>query len=174
MPLIYITGLAGSGKTTVCKELVRRGFEAHDADSEGFNKWQNKESGEIVEVYDKDKGNLEDWYKKYSWSTIRSKVEELANKATNKLIFICGVSANEETVWDLYTKVICLNIDESTLRDRITSRTTNNFGKEPYEFEMLLKWHKSYLGEYLKKGALVVNANRPLDNVVDDILKNCI
>jgi len=171
MSLIYITGLSGSGKSTICEELKRRGYEAHDADGESFNKWYNKETGKIAEGYGKNKADTKEWHRKYSWNTSRVEVERLSKNAKNKLVFLCGVSANEETVWDLFTKVICLSIDEATLRNRITTRTTNEFGKEPYEFEMILEWHKNYLGDYLKKGVLVVNANRPLHTVVDDILK---
>lgn len=171
MSLIYITGISGSGKSTVCKELKRRGYEAHDADSEGFNGWCNKETGKAAERYDKDKVDAKEWYKKNSWNTSRAKVERLTKSAGNKLVFLCGVSANEETVWDLFTKVICLSVDKATLRNRITTRTTNEFGKEPYEFEIVLEWYKTYSGDYLKKGALLVDANRPLNQVVDEILK---
>lgn len=171
MSLIYITGISGSGKSTICKELKRRGYEAHDADGEGFNKWCDKETGKIAGEYDRNKVDPKEWDKKYSWNTSRIEVEKLAKSAINKLAFLCGVSANEEAVWDLFTKVICLSIDEATLRNRITTRTTNEFGKEPYEFEIVLEWYKTYSGDYLKKGALLVDANRPLNQVVDEILK---
>jgi len=171
MSLIYITGISGSGKSTVCEELKRRGYEAYDADGEGFNGWCNKETGKAAEGYGKDKVDAKEWYKKNSWNTSRAKVERLSESARNKLVFLCGVSANEETVWDLFTKVICLNVDEATLRNRIKTRATNEFGKEPYEFQIILEWHKTYLDDCIKKGVLVVNADRPLNMVVDKILK---
>jgi dephospho-CoA kinase len=35
MPLIYITGPTGSGKSTICSELKAEGYETYDIDSEG-------------------------------------------------------------------------------------------------------------------------------------------
>lgn len=171
MPLIYITGLSGSGKSAICNELKRRGYEAHDADSEGFNKWYDRKTGKVSEEYNRSKTSTSEWLKKYSWNTSRTKVQRLSERARNKLVFLCGVSANEETVWDLFTKVICLTIDGRTLRNRIKTRTTNEFGKAPHELEMILGWHKTYPGDYRKMGATIVNANRPLDIVVDEILE---
>jgi dephospho-CoA kinase len=36
MGIIYITGSAGSGKSTVKRELLSRGYEAFDVDEDGF------------------------------------------------------------------------------------------------------------------------------------------
>lgn len=171
MSLVYITGLSGSGKSTVCKELKKKGFEAYDADGEGFNRWCDMATGKVVKGNSIKKIDTEERYKKYSWDTSRKKVEKLSKSVENKLAFLCGVSGNEETVWDLFSKVICLIIDEKTLRNRIKTRTSNDFGKIPLELEMLLEWHKSYPGDYLKQGAVAIDANRSLKMVVDDILK---
>ena len=48
MSLIFITGVAGSGKSAVCKELVARGFEAYDTDNDGMTAWVIKETDEKV------------------------------------------------------------------------------------------------------------------------------
>ncbi len=173
MALIYITGLAGSGKSTICEELKKRGFEAHDADKEGFNRWCNRITGRarVKWTINKNQVKTEEWSKRYSWNTSRTKVERLAKKARNKLIFLCGISANEEIVWDLFSKVICLVVNEPTLRNRIAARTSNDYGKAPHELKNLLEWHKTYPSDYIKKSAIVIDANRPLNAVVDEILK---
>lgn len=36
MPLIYVTGLPGTGKSAVLHELQVRGFEAHGTDEDGL------------------------------------------------------------------------------------------------------------------------------------------
>ena len=46
MTLIYITGVAGVGKTTVLNELKRRGYEAYDAD-ENLSSWELKSPGSV-------------------------------------------------------------------------------------------------------------------------------
>ena len=39
MSLIYITGISGSGKSTVLRELAKQGYEAHGVDEEGYADW---------------------------------------------------------------------------------------------------------------------------------------
>ncbi len=171
MPLIYITGLSGSGKSTISEELKKRGFESHDADSENFNAWYEIKTGKPIKD-DKLIETSEEWYKNYQWQTSRAMVEKLAKNAKNKIIFLCGASYNENSCWDLFDKVICLIINESTLRKRILTRTTNTFGKKKHEFDSILEWYKNYPGDYIKMGARIVDANRPLNVVIDEIIKN--
>ena len=50
MALIFITGVAGSGKSAVSKELVARGFEAYDTYNDGITAWVIKETDEEVNL----------------------------------------------------------------------------------------------------------------------------
>jgi dephospho-CoA kinase len=171
MSLIYITGLSGSGKSTVCREIKKMGFEAHDADGEGINNWYKTSSGKIASREEIDKPHTNDWYKKFSWQTSENKVKKLALRAKNKLIFVCGTSANEEKAWHIFDKVICLVVNEGTIRERLKMRTTNDFGKDKTELKMILDWYKIYPGDYLKMGAITVDANQSLGKVLNTILK---
>jgi dephospho-CoA kinase len=172
MALIYITGLSGSGKSTVCKELIKRGYEAHDADSEGFNRWCNRKTGlpVIKWLHSKNADKSEKWTDDYAWDTSRIKVRKLAKRAKNKLIFLCGISANEETVLGLFAKVICLAIDKKTLKYRLATRTTNDFGKAPHQLKKVLEWHGAYLDKKLEKGAIAIDATQPIEKVTQQVL----
>ncbi len=48
MAFIYIKGTPGSGKTTIRKELVRLGYEAHDADDKDMGGPYNNATNERV------------------------------------------------------------------------------------------------------------------------------
>jgi len=170
--LVYVTGISSSGKSTVCKELQKINIEAHDADSEGFNRWCNIKTGlpTIRRLFNRNAGKSEKWTDNYSWNTSQKKVKKLVKKAKNKLIFLCGISANEEAIWNLFDKVICLTIDKKTLRKRLATRTTNDFGKAPHELKKVLSWHKTYLEEKLKKNAVPIDATQPINKVVKEIL----
>ena len=100
----------------------------------------------------------------------RSKVEELALRARDEVVFLCGSVENESEVWDLFEAVICLVLDERTLRRRIDSRTTNEFGKKPVELEAILRWNPAMATTYRDLGSCVLDANQRLDDVVDAIL----
>lgn len=171
MPLIYITGVSGSGKSAVAEELKKRGYEAIDADNEGYNQWHNNETNEIVPSPGDAIVRSLEWFTKFDWVTSIEKVTKLAKRAQYKTIFFCSTAGHEKELWKLYDKVVCLEVDENTLRQRIATRTSNNFGKEPHELEEILKWHKTSSADYRKLGATIVDANHPLDQVVDDILK---
>ena len=48
VPLIYVTGISGAGKSAVCDELQRRGYEAHDTDREENAVWVNRKTGAVT------------------------------------------------------------------------------------------------------------------------------
>lgn len=48
MPLVWVTGNSGVGKSTVCTLLKSLGELAVDADWEGYNHWVDRTSGQVV------------------------------------------------------------------------------------------------------------------------------
>ena len=48
MPLVWVTGSSGVGKSTACAILKTRGGLAVDADFEGYSHWVDRTSGQIV------------------------------------------------------------------------------------------------------------------------------
>jgi dephospho-CoA kinase len=167
--LVWITGVSGTGKSTVRVELARRGYERFDADEGGIAVWRARTAGE--EVYDPGGGNHPDsWLEDHCWMISRARVEQLARMARDKPVFLCGSVENEDEVWELFDFVICLVLDESTLRERLATRTTNEFGKARVELDAILGWNRTMESTYREFGAFVVNANQPLNDVVDQIL----
>ena len=106
------------------------------------------------------------------FTCLRTRVEQLARMARDQVVFLCGSVENEDEVWELIDIVICLVLDESTLRERLATRTTNQFGKTPGELDAILGWNRTIEATYQAFGALVVNANQALTDVVDEILAN--
>jgi hypothetical protein len=56
-------------------------------------------------------------------------------------------------------------------KHRVANRETNTFGKSPDELKLMLYWHGKMLERYEKFGAVMIDAMRPLDEVVNDVLK---
>jgi adenylate kinase family enzyme len=171
MSLIFVTGISGSGKSTVWQELKARGYEAYDVDEDALAKWHNNETGYVhpkssVKAHQRTPAFLAS----HSWKVPRQEVEELAKHAVDKNIFLCGVVANEKELWDLFGKVIALTVDEDTLRHRIQSRTNNDFGKSEHEFEQIIGWQADTEDSYRKFGHITIDATRPLGQVVDDVI----
>jgi len=171
MSLIYITGNSGAGKSSVRNELQKRGYEAHDTDEGGITSWRHKVTDEAVIRPTDTKDRTKEWYEEHDWKMSRPKVQELASKAKNKTIFLCGSTSNAGEMLDLFGKIIFLEINKDTLRTRLINRTDNDFGKAPDELDNILGWHKSFEDEYRLYGATMVDAARPLSVVVDNIVE---
>jgi shikimate kinase len=167
--LVWITGNSGTGKSTVRVELARRGYRSFDTDEDGIAVWRSRATGE--QVHDPGDGNHpETWLRDHGWMINRARVQPLAMLARDQRVFLCGSVENEDEVADLFGAVVCLVLDEATLRARLATRTTNGFGKKPVEREAVLEWNKSMESTYRERGAIVVNANQPLTAVADEIL----
>ncbi len=141
-----ISGLPGTGKTSVCEELQLRGFDAIDADKAfGLQTkngwiWQDKELCKALD-------NL-----------------------TVDTLFICGSASNRDEYIHRFKTVFILHVDTETLRSRLTNRTNNNFGKDPAALTRQLKLNEGAKEYSIKRGRLVIDATQPLTAVVDEIV----
>lgn len=167
MSFVYIKGTPGAGKTTLCKELQRRGYEAHDADDSDMGGPYNNLTKQRVEYPDHP---TLDWYERHSYLLIPEAVESLKRKSKNKTIFLCGTSSNEDDFWHLFDKVIFLNVDEQTIRHRIANRIDNNYGKATHELNLIIeKFHADCVKKH-RKGVVSVDATQALKYLTDNML----
>ena len=72
-------------------------------------------------------------------------------------------------MWHCFDRVVCLVVDDETLRRRLATRTTNDLGKDPEERAAALAWNREAEGHYRRRGVAVIDASRPLEAVVRDI-----
>lgn len=121
---------------------------------------------EAVRTYPSPQG----WLDRYSWRIDRARVEALADRAQTTVAYLCGSVENEAEVWDLFEHVICLVIDDETLVRRLAARTTNAFGKHPEELRAALGWNRTVGATYRRFGATIINATRPIEIVVNDVI----
>jgi shikimate kinase len=168
MGLVYITGISGAGKSEVCKELKRLGYSAFDTDEDGISAWQDAD-GHWVDTPARDIWRTHEWQATHTWRYSHERLEKLAAEATNNTVFMCGTAANENEVWHLFSKVICLFLDdEAKLCRRLAERF--GFGKEPHELAAVLSWNKTIKSNYIRYGAIMVDANQTLEKVVNDVI----
>ena len=168
MPLVWVTGSSGVGKSTVCDLLKSRGVLAVDADFEGFSHWVDRKSGRAVT-------NPPDpvpagWLERFGWNISRAEVEILSRTMRDKTAFLCGSAENEEAVRDLFDHMICLVTDNETIRGRLGTRTTNLFGKHPEELAAALGWNDDVESRYRRLGATIIDGTQPPAEVADAIL----
>lgn len=177
MSLIYITGVAGSGKSTVMEHLTKLGYETHGVDEEGFADWINRETGETA-LFPDDESSVDfhSWYKKYSWVLSKERIQQLAQESriASKAVFLAGVADGESIVRDLFSHIVYLAVDEATVRRRIEERENNSFGKTPEEMADTLKWLRENDTRYKTDGSTVIDATQPPIRVAEDIIRTTI
>lgn len=171
MPLVYVTGISGAGKSTVCAALRRLGHEAHDTDQEGNSVWVNRRTGRVTMIASARERSQPGWLDEQEWRVVPAKIEALALRARDRVVFLCGSTANEHDVWHLFSRVVYLAIDTATLVDRLASRTSNDFGKSDTELAAILGWHEYSDAEFARLGATVVDATKDLAEVVDAVVQ---
>ena len=171
MSLIYITGISGSGKSTLARSLKKLGYEAIDADNEGYNQWVDRKTGKPATPTSNEEVRHPQWLSRHGWSTNLEEIQELARRAEKKTIFFLSTTENEREYWNLSSKVFCLVIDEQTLRHRIATRDGNIYGKQKHELDAILKWHPGSEAHYRRCGAQIIDAMRPFEKVLEEIIQ---
>lgn len=173
MALIYITGAPGAGKTTLEKELRGRSFEAHDMDDPDIGGAHNKLTGERV-VIPSAETRPKEWFETHEWRTSRSAIEELKRQAEHKTILLCGVAPDDADLLPVFDKVIYLDVDEHTLRERIAKRTDNDYGKNDFELADILERRRSMDLKYKDLGVLCIDASKEPEVIADNIIAEAI
>ncbi len=171
MAFIYITGFEGSGKSTVCTELKRRGYDAHDMDEEGIACMHSKKTGlPDTDILDY-RLRTPKWTAEHSWLILKDKIEQLAIRAEHATLFLCGTAEDEKEYTYLFDTIIALYVDKKILTHRILSRTgRNTYGKAPHEMEIIMRKYNTTVQDYQELNALIVDSSVPNDRVVDIIL----
>ena len=168
MALVWVTGVSGSGKSSVCEVLKGQGRAAVDGDWEGYSRWVHRQSGEAVldPPYPAPAG----WLLRYAWRVQPETVESLAARMAGGVGYLCGGFENEGEVWRFFDQMVCLSIDAATLRDRLASRTTNHFGKHPEELQAALDWCRDVECRLRDRGATMIDGTQPLEEVVAQVV----
>lgn len=103
MTRILITGMSGTGKTTLLNELARRGCRTVDTDYDG---WTTSDG---------------------TWDEPR--VEALLEVEAN--IVVSGTVENQSRFYPKFDEIVLLSVPLDVLLDRVTKRTNNPYGKNP-------------------------------------------
>ncbi len=152
-----IDGSSGTGKSSVYRELRRRGYKAVDGDNVLAYRG-DPETGKRIEA---------PGYQYHIWDV--DKVKEIVANAEDEVAFFCGGSRNLHKFIDLFDKVFVLDVDIETLRERLDRRTADDWDVNDSEnsTEFVLRLHTTK--ETLPEG-ITINAARPINEVVDAIL----
>ncbi len=153
-----IEGVSGSGKTSVCTELQRRGYHAIHGDRE-LAYQGDPETGAPLD------GST---HEQHIWDI--DKVRSLATDQSHPVTFFCGGSRNFDRFIALFDGVFVLEVDLDTLMQRLAARPEDEWGGQPSQRAFIARLHATK--EDIPKNAITIDGTAPLSSVVDVILEN--
>ena len=153
-----IEGVSGTGKTTVCKELRRRGFHAVNGDTD------------LAYQGDPETGDPTDdvpshWHHIWDVDTVRA----MAADQSERFTFFCGGSRNFSKFLDLFDGVFVLEVDLDTLHHRLDQRPDDEFGARQSERDLIVRLHRTK--EDTPQDGIPIDATPPPAQVVDEIVR---
>lgn len=166
MKNIFITGISGTGKTTIAGILKQKGFNAFSIDEvAGLCHWINKNDKTIVDYEAK---LDQEFINSHEWICDITQLKSLLKSSGQTIVL--GHAENESDFIPLFDKVVLLQCRPGTFLERILARTENDFGKDTTAQQYLLNTYEKFETEMLKKGAIAVNVDGPIDEVVNKIV----
>jgi len=164
---VLLTGLSGTGKSTVIRALAARGYHAIDADSPTWSAWVPVARDiEAADAASEERGiwRTHDWV----WQTDR--IRHLLNTAPGELLFVAGCAPNMRQFYPAFAHIILLSAPPQVLRERLATRTTNAYGKHPDELARVLRQVETVEPLLRRIASFEVDSSAPLDQVIDTIL----
>lgn len=152
MTTVLITGMSGTGKSTVLQALARRDYRVVDLDDDGWT----------VEVPTADGSGLEQLWR-------ADRVADLLAGSTEPPDFIAGCASNQGAFYDRFSAVVLLSAPIPVLRDRLATRETNRFGREPHELERILRDVAEIEPLLRSTSTIEIDGTLPLVQVVDAV-----
>lgn len=162
---ILITGSSTVGKSTVARELQKRGYTAIDGDEEpGLVRLEIKATGKPAEW---PKGYV-DW-SHYSWNLQEPELKEVL--ARDDTVFLVGIYGNQPEFYSLFDKLVVLTVDKAEYARRLANRPRRDAGDSDENMQDRLQKYPILLQRFLDAGATAVDASGTTPETVDAILR---
>jgi dephospho-CoA kinase len=149
MATVLITGMSGTGKSTVLAELARRGHSIVDTDVGGWIDATPLGDGTVEPIWREDA------------------ISALLDEHDEGTLFLAGCVANQGRFYRRFRAVVLLSVPKDVLLDRLAARDTNDFGKSDEERDRILSDLQS-IEPLLRRGATAeIDTRRSLAEVAD-------
>ena len=150
MRRVLVTGMSGTGKSTVLAELARRGFQAVDTDGPPWTEWSDEDGG-------------------YVWR--EELISELLARDDGPTVYVSGTVSNQGRFYPRFDAVVLLSAPADVLLRRLESRTTNDYGKTAEERALILRQIAEV--EPLLRATCTheLDAAQPLEDVVAQLVE---
>jgi len=151
MKRILLTGMSGTGKSTLLRELDALGYTTVDTDFDDWCVWAEADDGpELV------------------WDVER--IHALLTETHESDLFICGTVSNQGKFYPLFDHVVLLSAPTPVIVERLTTRTHNPYGKHPDELAEVLGYIETVEPLLRRTASLEIDTSAPLEDVLKTVL----
>ena len=166
---ILVTGFSGVGKSTVTGKLREMGQVAYDLDDiPGLFTATHQKTGEVFTSWD---NSDPDTGKNLRWECDKEKLRRLIADEPAELAFYCGSASNIFDLLELFDKTIVLTASHDSIRHRLTNRTNNDYGRTKEIQDHILERKDAGDQKLIECGAITVDAERSIDEVVGEVVR---
>lgn len=163
-----IAGVSGSGKTAVCTELQRRGYQAIHGDRELAYQGEPETGTPTAGPAHEHSATFISEH--HIWQV--EQVQAFVANRDAAVTFFCGGSRNFATFIDLFDGVFILDVDFDTMNRRIAGRVAvdpTDWGGKQAERDVTARLYHTKEG--LPQTGMTIDATAPLARVVDEIIR---
>jgi dephospho-CoA kinase len=151
MPKVLVTGMSGTGKSAALQMLGERGHRVVDTDTDEWSCWVTLPEGSA------------------DWIWREDAMSSLLASHDGDHLFVAGCKTNQGEFYQHFDHIVLLSAPADVLLARITTRTSNTYGKGPGELALILR-HLAEVEPQLRATATIeIDASAPLSKVVQQL-----
>jgi dephospho-CoA kinase len=144
---VLLTGMSGTGKSSVVRALAARGYKVDTDDGwseplpDGRQQWREDAIDRLLDTEDAD------------------------------VLFVAGCEENQAQFHPRFDHIVLLSAPVETLLERVATRTGNPYGKSPDDLSRILDDLENVEPLLRRVADHEIRTTAPLDEVVEDVLR---
>lgn len=150
MKRVLITGMSGTGKSSLLHELAARGYRTVDTD---YDDYFQTTDGETL------------WREDRISALLSSAPDDLPG-----VLFVQGTTRNQVLFYPRFHHIVLLSAPPQILAERLATRTTNPYGKDPADLAETLRNQQTVEPLLRAAATLEVVTTVPVARVADIVL----
>src|SRR5579859_950264 len=156
MKRVLITGMSGTGKSTLICALAARGYKAVDTDTDEWSEWVNGA----------DELDLSGTTSEPDWVWREDRIQLLMSTEDADVLFVSGCKSNQGKFYAQFDHIVLLSAPVRVLMERLATRTTNPYGKHPDELAQVLTYLRTVEPLLRRDASLEVDTSAPVEQVI--------